>query len=147
VIDIPAELLLVNMNVWHFWQYWGPAITVGNATLPFTEIFWTGMLIGMGLLLLQQDYKGRAQFAVSMSRKPLARRLHVGEKGMVLVLLTAVYAAYLSSFAVIRVLKLAHNLENQWPATAAKVYDPHSDARSAGIPGPYFEGVGNWYIR
>jgi hypothetical protein len=147
IFDVPTELFLMNMNIWHYWQWWGPAISIGNATLPLTEIFWTGMMIGAGMVLLHHDDRGRSQVAVMASRRPLAQRLHIGEKTMIIVLLTAVYACYLLSFGVLRVLDLAQNVEDEWPASTSKVYDPYGVAKENGIPGPYFKGFGAWTIR
>lgn len=147
VYDLPSESLLINMNIWHYWQWWGPTVSIGTATVPLTEALWTGLLVGTAVAACQPDDRGHSRLAVTLAGRPLARRLRLGETGVVIVLLAIVYAGYLATFTAIRITGLSHHVEKEWPFATAKVYDPYGDAKAAGVPGPYYPGVGAWTVR
>jgi Spirocyclase AveC-like len=145
--DIASESLLINMNIWHYWQCWGPSVTVRYATLPLTEALWTGILVGTAMTVLQPDDRGRSMLAAKLSQRLPTGRTRLGEIGVIILLLATVYACYLASFTIIRVFDLAQSVESMWPFPATKVYDPYGVAQDAGVPGPYFQGVGAWKVR
>jgi hypothetical protein len=84
--------------------------------------------------------------ASTLSRRPLLSRTRLGDTGLIIVLLMTVYAGYVASFTVIRVLGISDNVESPWPFSTSKVYDPYGDAATGGVPGPYYRGTGAWKL-
>lgn len=147
--DAAVESVMINMGIWQYWRYWGPALVTGpggNSHLPITEIVMLGVTAGICGVMMHQDDRGQS-FALRLAnrftmRSPLlARRKGLAEIMVATVLIDAFFTAYIGFYAVLRVADQESTISGHWHFPSIKVYDPDGAAAAAGIPGPYFEGV------
>ncbi|MBA3743283.1 spirocyclase AveC family protein [Sporichthya sp.] len=141
VMEVIGETLLLQMEIWTYYQYWGPAFHVGDSWLPLTEIVLASLTMSLLSVMLHRDDHGRSVATrLSASVRPL-RAMRFGEKATAVLILQAVFIAYIGFYAVVRLAGLDTNISGDYPYRTIKTYDPDGYVQEAGIPGPYYKGV------
>ena len=142
VLECVGESLLLQARIWSYYQYWGPALRLfSHSWLPLTEIINATLTMSLLAMLMHRDDRGRSPSKRIALRLGRDGRIRIGETAVAILLMQAVFIAYIGYFAVIREAGLATNVAGDWPYHSIKVYDPDGYVHRAGIAGPYYHGV------
>lgn len=141
-LECVGESLLLQARIWSYYQYWGPALHVfSHSWLPLTEVINATLTMSLLAMLMHRDDRGRSPSKRLSLRLNRTAGIRIGEIGVAILLMQAVFIAYIGYFAVIRTAGLATNVAGDWPYRSIKVYDPDGYVHQAGVAGPYYPGV------
>lgn len=147
-MEMVGESLLLQMRIWTYYQYWGPALRLfSHSWLPFIEILLATLTMSFLATLMHRNDKGqspakRLSMRLGGSTRPdgTPRRIRIGEKTTAILLMQAVFIAYIGFFCVLRLAGVQTNVAGYYPYPVIKTIDPDGHAQRAGIPGPYYTG-------